>query len=299
LQITTTKKDKLKQSKDHLRDVIKQYFKKEHPNYIPQFYIQGSYKMGTCIRTKDDTCDLDDGVYFNDNSDDVTCTTLQKWVRDAVDGITDSTPSHNKMCITVDYKAGYNIDIPVYLFKEDEQHPSIAIKNSDWRKDDPKEMVNSFRDAKKDKPQLVRIVMYLKAWCDYKREKMPSGLAMTILAMDNYVSNERDDVSLKFTLIAIKRALGVFKCTVPATPYDDIFESYDETRKKNFLDNLDGFITDANKAVDDEKNKRAASLLWRKQLGDKFPIGEDWDEESARAEAVFPIIGSSKPYAIG
>lgn len=253
--------------------------------------------MGTCIRTKDDTCDLDDGVYFDHNPNNVTCTTLQKWVRDAVDGITDSTPSHNKMCITVDYKAGYNIDIPVYLFKEDEQHPSIAIKNSEWRKDDPKEMVNNFRDAKTDKPQLVKIVKYLKAWCDHKREKMPSGLAMTILAMDNYVSNERDDVSLKFTLTAIKRALRVFKCTVPATPYDDIFENYDETRKNNFLSNLDDFIADANKAVDDEKNIKAASLLWRKHLGDRFPIGEDRDEESARAETVLPIIGSSKPYA--
>lgn len=71
----------------------------------PSFYIQGSYKMGTTIRTKDDTCDLDDGVYFENNPEDVDCKTLQSWVKDAVDGITDSTATHKKNVITVDYKA--------------------------------------------------------------------------------------------------------------------------------------------------------------------------------------------------
>ena len=60
--------------------------------------------------------------------------------KDAVDGITDSAATHKKKCITVDYKAGYNIDLPVYLFDQDiEYHPQLAIKNEDWRLDDPKE----------------------------------------------------------------------------------------------------------------------------------------------------------------
>ena len=43
---------------------IKDYFNENHPEYKPTFYIQGSYKMGTTIRTKEDECDLDDGCYF-------------------------------------------------------------------------------------------------------------------------------------------------------------------------------------------------------------------------------------------
>jgi hypothetical protein len=133
LQITDTKKNRLINSRDNLRKKIKDYFTKKHPGYYPKFFMQGSYKMGTLIRRKDDTCDIDDGVYFNSNPEGVTCTTLQTWVKNAVEGTTDSI-SHRKKCITVDYKADYNIDLPVYLFDKDaEDHPSLAIKDGDWR----------------------------------------------------------------------------------------------------------------------------------------------------------------------
>ena len=299
LLITQTKKDRMMTSRDHLRTVIKDYFSKYHSYYTPTFYIQGSYKMNTVIRTKDDTCDLDDGVYFISNPDQVSATTLQSWVKDAVCNVTGSTVIHRKKCITVDYKAGYNIDLPVYLFdKSKEEHPNLAIKNEDWRSDDPKEMVEAFSVAKKGSGQLLRIVRYLKAWCDYKREKMPSGLAMTILAMNNHISHDRDDVALKNTLIQIERSLkSSFECIVPATPYDDIFAEYDPLRKTNFLNNLALFITDATKAVDEERNTLIASELWRKHLGDRFPLAPDEDEQKVSKDKITPIIGSSKPYA--
>ena len=83
---------------------------------------------------------------------------------------------------------------------------------------------------------------------------MPCGLAMTILAMNNHAPHDRDDVSLKNTLIEIERILKYrFQCIVPATPYDDIFEAYSEIRKNNFMNNLSAFVADAKKAVDDEK----------------------------------------------
>ena len=63
------------------------------------------------------------------------------------------------------------------------------------------------------------------------------------------------------------------------------------------MNNLSAFIADAKKAVDDENNKQTASLLWRKHLGDRFPIGADEDEKQANAEKILPIIGNSKPYA--
>jgi hypothetical protein len=233
LQITDTKRKKMITSRNSLRDQIRKNFEKNHDGYNPTFYIQGSYKMRTTIRTKDDTCDLDDGVYFDSNPDDVTCTTLQTWVKNAVDGTTDDI-QHRKKCITVNYKADYNIDLPVYLFDKDtDDHPSLAIKNEDWREDDPKEMVTSFNEAKDSKGQLLKIVRYLKAWCDHKRQKMPSGLAMTILAMNDFQTNDRDDVALKFTLIEIEKTLkNKFECIVPAIPKDDIFANYDQTRKK-------------------------------------------------------------------
>ena len=299
LALTKSKRDSLITSKNNLRATIKKHFEENHPHYKPTFYIQGSYKMGTQIRTKDDTCDLDDGVYFKENPDDVTGTTLQGWVKDAVDGVTDSSPSHRKKCITVDYKAGYNIDLPVFIFNKDNNiHPSLAVKNGDWQDDDPKEFNDHFNKNKDTNGQLVRLVKYLKAWCDFKRQKMPSGLAMSVLAMNNFQSNNRDDVALKFLLIEIENKLKArFECKMPTTPKDDLFAGYDQTRKDNFMNNLSTFITDARKAVDEEKNQLKSSRLWQKHFGDTyFPDGKDEDEKAANATTLGAVIGNARPY---
>lgn len=283
LNIPKKKKDKLKNSKEVLRNRIRKHFKDNHPNYKPEFYIQGSYKMDTTILTKDDECDLDDGVYFKREAD-VTATTLQKWVKNALDGATTTPVEHRSKCLRVIYKGDYHIDFPVYIFPVDDDHPSLAVKNNGFEESDPKEVVEWYKAEKAKNTQLNRLVKYLKGWGDYKRNKMPSGLAMTILAANNIQPNDRDDVALKNTLIKIQETLDAdFECIVPATPCDDLFESFDDTRKNNFLSNLDDFIEDAKKAVDKEPNQLKASRLWRKHLGSNFPLGEDEDVEAKEA----------------
>lgn len=295
LKITKSKRDSLMKSKDNLRKRIREHFSKNHPLYKPRFYIQGSYKLKIMIRTKDDTCDLDDGVYFKENPEGVTGTTLQKWVKEAVEGTTDSSVEHRKKCVTVDYKAGYNIDLPVLLFdSKTDSHPNLAVKNSGFQDDDPKEFVDKFNSVKSD--QMVRIIRYLKSWCDHKREDMPSGLAMTVLTMNNFVSNSRDDVALKYLLIEMEAVLKAkFSCVMPTTPKDDLFSNYSEAKRKNFMSNLEKFIEDAKKAVD-EKNKKTASLLWKKHLGKRFPEAEDENEEVSNSASLISTIGASKPY---
>lgn len=299
IQIPKTKKDAMKTSKNNLRKRIRDHFQEKHPKYSPTFYIQGSSKTKNIIRTKDDTCDLDDGVYFKDNPDNVTGTTLQSWVKEAADGTTDATPAHRKKCITVDYKAGYNIDLPVFLFDKDkDSHPKLAVKNEEFREDDPKEFIEEFNRVKDSNGQLIRISRYLKTWCDYRREKMPSGIVMTVLAMNHLQKNTRDDVALKFTLIEIEKELkSDFKCKMPTTPKDDLVADYTKERKDNFMNNLAEFISDAKKAVDEEKNQLKASRLWRKHLGPKyFPEGEDKDESTTSASRLSTAIGTSMPY---
>ena len=302
LQVPMKKRNDIKTSDSKLREKIRIYFAENHPGYNPTFYQQGSSKTKSRIRTKDDTCDLDDGVYFISNPDGVTGKILQGWVKNAVDGTTDATPSHRKKCITVDYKAKYNIDLPVFIFdKNEDAHPMLAIKDEDFREDDPKEFLVEFNRVKDKDGQLIRITKYLKAWCDFKREKMPSGLSMTVLAMNFLQKNSRDDVSLKYTLIAIENELkkpNRFRCDMPTTPNDNLFESYDDARKTNFMNNLSSFISDAKKAVDEEKNHLEASHLWQKHFGDTyFPEGEDKDEVSTSAKTLSFVIGSSKPHA--
>lgn len=296
LSVTDSKKSMMINSREHLREKIRKSFEQNHKGYSPKFYIQGSYKLRTLIRTKDDTCDMDDGVYFSSNPDNVTGTTLQRWVKDAVEGTTDATPTHKKKCIRVDYKAGYNIDLPVMVFDEDkDDHPLLAVKNSDFQIDDPKEFVDYFQDNKTD--QMVRIIKYLKAWCDHKRAEMPCGLAMTVLSLKCFQGNDRDDIALKYVLVEIEKELEKnFRCLMPTTPKDDLFEDYSETKKTNFMDNLSAFIEDAKKAID-ESNHQKASKLWQKHLGDRFPLGEDKSDDTAKSFA--KTIGTSKPYYNG
>lgn len=301
ISINSSKSKKMRNSKTELRKRVRKYFKDNHPEYIPKFYIQGSYKMKTAIRTKEDICDLDDGIYFF-RKPDVTSTTLQSWVKDAVEGFTSEKPEHRKKCIRSIFKSDYEIDMPVY-YKEDGRNYKLAVKNSGWEDSDPKEMVDWFRVQKDNDGVLLRIIKYLKAWCDHKRNNMPSGLAMTILASNAkekiIINNKRDDITLRDILKEIRKELRIsFKCVVPALPNDDLFENYDSIRKNNFLNSLDDFIYDAEKAIL-ENNKLKSSNLWAKHLGIRFPEGKNENEEpnSTKHGELFGIASPSKPWA--
>lgn len=295
ISIGKSKKERMMTSKNGLRSRIRKWFMDNHSDYEPKFYIQGSYKMKTGIRTKDDICDLDDGIYFF-REPDVTATTLQTWVWNAVNGYTSTTPEHRKKCIRSVFASDYEIDHPVY-YKVDGQNYRLAIKNTGFEESDSKEMVDWFNQQKDNAGRLIRNVKYLKAWCDNKRSKMPNGLAMTILASNakaKIVLNDRDDITLKDILKEIKKTLDIkFECIVPAVPNDDLFANFDEPRKNNFLTALSNFIDDAEKALKEE-NQLSASKLWRKHLGDRFPEGEDKKEEPKSQFAAAIIAGAAK-----
>ncbi len=294
------KKERMINSKSGLRDRIRKWFKDNHPDYVPKFYIQGSHKMKNGIRTGEDICDLDDGIYFF-REPDVTATTLQGWVWEAVNGYTDTTPEHRKKCIRSIFACDYEVDHPVY-YKIDGQCYKIAIKNTGFENSDPKAMVDWFNKKKDKDGKLVRHTMYLKGWCDNHDRKMPPGLAMTILASnakEKIVLNDRDDITIRDILKEIKKALDIkFECIVPAAPNDDLFANYDEERKNNFLAALQEFIEDAEKALKEE-NQLKACKLWQNHLGSRFPDGEDKKEQtdSKIYTTVATGASTSKPWA--
>lgn len=296
--ITSDKKNKMSTSKGKLRERVRKHFLEEHSEYIPKFFIQGSGKMKTGIRTKDDICDLDDGIYFM-REPDVTATTLQGWVWDAVNGYTSTTPEHRSKCIRNIFANDYEIDMPVY-YKTDDKDYQLAVKNKGWESSDPKAVVEWFIRNKDKDGKTVRHVMYLKGWCDEKRNKMPNGLAMTILcinAKNKIVLNDRDDITLRDILREIKKALDLnFTCIVPAVPGDDLFSDFDKTRRENFMTALSAFLADAEEALLEDNQKRA-SKLWRKHLGKRFPEGSDTNENvKAFASAAAVGAATSNPW---
>ena len=285
LNISKAKKKRLMISRDNLRDKIRKFFKENHSEYTPMFAGQGSYYLGTMIKTKDNTCDLDNGVYFFPKPTE-TGTTIQKWVKEAVDGASSETPEQRKRCVRVNYAADYHIDLPVYYKDKkdnDDEHPFLAVKNEVWSESDPKEFGEWFKDEKDDKGQLIRIARHLKAWGDTRSFKMFSGITMTVLAADNISYNDRDDITLRNTLKKIQTALiRQWTCKMPTTPEDDLLANFKGDKDK-FLEALDKFIIDADKAIDCN-NQLKASKYWRKHLGDKyFPEGEDKDVDAKMA----------------
>lgn len=297
ISIGSKKNERMKNSKEGLRERIRKWFRENHPEYVPYFYIQGSYKMKNGIRTSEDICDLDDGIYFL-REPDVSASTLKEWVRQAVDGYTSTNPENRKKCIRSIFANDYEIDHPVY-YKVDGQEYKIAVKGVGFEDSDPKAVVNWFVSKKDTDGRLVRIIKHLKAWADNQSFKMPSGLALTILATnakESIVLNKRDDITLRDILKELKKTLNQsFICIVPAVPYDDLLENFPNEDK--FKEALDKFIADADDALR-ETNQKAASKLWRKHLGDRFPLGEDKEESNSRssAAAAFGAM-TSYPYA--
>jgi hypothetical protein len=293
LNVLSTKREKLFLSAKNVRKSIRNHFKDKHPEYIPKFAYQGSNELGTMIRTKEDTCDLDQGVYFFREAD-VEARTLQQWIFDAVENITDTPSQHKNKCIRVIYAGDYHIDLPAYT----------KFKEEGFKESDPLDFIKWFRNSPRLTPQLIRIIKDFKSWCDHVRHKMPSGLAMTILAEKYIQPNDRDDITLRDTLKKVHDDLKInWACQMPVTPYDDLFEEFDDNRKFNFLNNLKAFIDIADIAIDKEKNQLAASKLWKKHLGFRFPERADEDldakETALRVISTFVLAGSAKTKPAG
>lgn len=283
LVIPASKHRRLMESKDAVRKTIEKYVADRTSAKKPKFFIQGSYKMETMVRTRDNTCDLDDGIHFKEVLD-VTPATAQSWILKAVENQTDTPPMHKAMCVRVIYKDDYHIDLPVYCIDE-KGRTLLAVKNGEWEDNDPRGFVKWFQDQIDEARQLRRLVRYLKAWCDHKTmsgTKMPAGVAMTVLAANHVRFNDRDDVALLNTLIAIRAQLEAgFTCRMPVCPYDDLLADYSNTRRDHFLDNLDRIIKDGETATE-SKSRIEASKKWRKHFGHRFPVAEDDGDEAAK-----------------
>ena len=296
ISIESKKKERLRKSKDHLISVIEKFFIDNYPDYKPQFFIQGSYKMATMIITKDNDCDLDLGVHFV-LEPDIQPEALMKRVKKAVDGITNASTQIKSKCVRVIYANDYHIDLPIYKQSEDDDYPWLAIKGEEWdtEESDPRGFVQWYRDTKTD--QLTRLIKCLKCWCDKVGNKMPSGLAMTLLAEEHYDEDDRDDIALRDTLIAIENDIDSWEAYMPTKPEDNVLERYSESLKDNFKEKLSSFIESAEEAIDEE-NQLKASKKWRKHLGLRFPLGKD-DDGGSRAVSSIAAISSrstTRPY---
>jgi len=268
---------------------------------------QGSVVMDTIIRPVRDDYDLDDGLYFIgslDRRSRPSPAEFHDWVMKALDRGHDDIEKiiDKSTCVRVQYKSGFHVDIPIY-YASNFDSPDLADKNRGWTLSHPVEFIAWFEgkinsgfqkgfllesrlfpefekwttDIRKADHQLRRIVRYLKSWADLRREDMPCGIIMTILAANHYSPNLRDDIALKETLVNIDAELRrEFKCLRPTTPEgEDLLKDY--KNKEAFLKYLSYFIDNAKNALS-EPNEKKACEHWKRSLGDRFPCHLAKDE---------------------
>ena len=309
ITLTESRKDKLISNKKAIRKRIIEYYKEYYPDDLkPKFAGQGSFEMNTILNPlksgdegdKLPVYDLDYGVYFisKDINDKLHISEYHKKIKKAVDGHTSIEPTEKKTCIRVEYTDGHHIDLPIYFKLDYEwEKPTLAHKDG-WILSDPREFYQWFNNKVKENQQLRRIVRYLKAWCDYcysqnDSVKMPSGFILTILAVNNFVANDRDDIAMRDMLQAINNYLKLsFSCIRPTTPSGEelLGNNFSDTRKKNFMSKLDSFATSADHAIN-ETNPKKACLKWQKHFGDRFccSTAKDEDEGVVRQNSA-PVI---------
>ena len=287
------KRNDLRQRINGGYDVVKNLDKLDHNLELQS---QGSYVMDTIINPsdKDDQYDLDDGVYFIgglNREQRSKPETFHNWIIRSIE----NGKSDNEIDEIIDKQtclSNKNLD---WIISNPDQF-SIWIENkinSGFKKEfilESKLYSNQFddwlNDMRKKDHQLRRVVRYLKSWGDFKKGDMPPGIIMTILAAENYIEDERDDISLKNTLVKIKDYLtrNGFKCPRPSTPIgEDLFKNYSDAKKEYFKNALDSFIESAKKAID-QSNQKESSNEWRKHLGGRFKEGENFDSDEREKE---------------
>jgi hypothetical protein len=294
-----------------------------------EFQSQGSFVMDTIIKPKpEDDFDLDDGIYFQGGLAEEKRAETQVFhdlIIRAIDRNNEIEDIIDKpTCVRVKYykpngeDRGFHIDLPIY-YAENLDTPELADTKNGWIESSPVEFIAWFEektksefqkafllealkfaepyekwlsDVRKQDCQIRRIVRYLKVWANLKRKEMPSGIMISIMAANSYVENERDDISLKDTLINISNELkgNGCKCFRPTPKKDeDLFAEYSDVEKEFFLNSLDYFITSAKQAIESPSNKQAC-LKWKLHLGERFPCYLAKDEiEGAKTYAAAPI----------
>ena len=326
IRLSDDKRDELIHARNELRVRIygrhEQVRKEETKPYDTlEFQSQGSFETDTIIAPENDDYDLDDGIYFIGKLSASKRPTPESFHKAIIDAIGDYDASKEVIdkdtCVRVLDKKGFHIDLPIY-YAGNKECPDLAVKSKGWILSNPVEFIAWFEekarsgfqksylyearlftdyqrwlsDVRKKDVQIRRIVRYLKAWGDLRREEMPCGLIMTILVANHYYPHHRDDISLKETLILIEAKLrNNFKCLRPTSPEgEDLLANY--PHKEAFMRYLQQFIENAKQAIS-EPDPATACTHWQKSLGKRFKCHD------VLTKSTVPYVKSTSSLAAG
>ena len=262
---------------------------------------QGSYSMKTIVQHINNDYDIDVGVVFdNSKIGNMTAKDIKDMVYRAIqDDRFQKAPEVLKNCVRVYYSEGHHVDMAIYRKKDDRQE----LASSDWEESNPEEIVEWFNNAVISKSpddsngrQLRRIVRFLKFWSISRNAwDMPSGLILTILAVECYVPiKARDDQSLYETLKKIKNRLQYNKSILNPLNLKEIANSDKHKRRvENLYDKLRALFDEYLSELELTKDKKRALMIWGKFFNSDF-----FDECIKNLSCSTIISTPSKPWRI-
>lgn len=253
---------------------------------------QGSYSMHTGVKPLDDDYDIDVGVIFDINTDDYDSKELKKLVRDKLDKQSNRDVSYNRPCVSVNYTAGYHVDIPVYAKNGGNIHIAWGKETSSehvWYESDPEGLKQWVKDVSNDseqRAQFRRCVRYLKRWKNNKftsnGNTAPPSIGLTIQARTSFIFKKEDDLSClvgmakgirdSFTSsfsIDDMKFYQVVDVALPVAPYKNVYYKMTKKQLDNFYRKIDELV-EALEAAQVEESLSECSKILNKVFGD-FP----------------------------
>ena len=273
IKLTEAKKNDIRRRRNIVRDKIRSFFKDTLKYNQPKFQSQGSFTINTALNPiNENEVDIDDGIYLQHVSQDEnewpSPKEAHKFIVEALGDHTKDGCESKTSCVRLIYANDFHIDFPVYIMKNG--HARLAnAKTNTWIKSDSKDFKDWFYNNRKNE-QTNRIIRYLKAWRDFTKTDFTS-IELTILVVNNFDGDDRDDAALYQTLKKCIQALNTNKVIEkPVSPYEDLWENYSESKKNTLIQKLSNLMDDIVTAINNQSDNRA-SIIMREQFGDRFP----------------------------
>ncbi len=280
IALSPVAKAALLSARDAIRQRVGNYFRDILQVRTPRFLDQGAYAVDTMVNPLDGEYGIDNGVYLRhldirDDSRWPAAATVHQWILNATNGRKHEKPVDKRACVRVRCPGQYHVDLTAYAVLNGQYR--LAKKDAaKWPRSDPLALIECFRShINLHGEQLRRIVHYFKAWADFQSKgdgKMASGLILVVLAASFFQKHKKDDVAFAKTLLVISKAVSSI-CYVlnPVDISEELTARLSHAQKTRFKDAVNAAAEDAKQAIT-LKDHHKASKLWRKQLGDRFPL---------------------------
>ena len=273
VKLSEAKKADIRRRRAAVRDKIRTFFIDELKYNQPKFQSQGSFTINTALNPiNGNEVDIDDGIYLQHVSQNEnewpSPKEAHKFIVDALDDHTKDGCEDKNSCVRLIYAHDFHIDFPIYIMKNG--HARLAnTKTNRWIESDSKDFKDWFYNNRKNE-QTNRIIRYLKAWRDFSKTDFTS-IELTILVVNNFYGNDRDDVALYQTLEKCVTFLNTNRgIKKPVSPYEDLWENYSESKKNTLIQKLSDLMNDIATAINNQSDNRA-SIIVREPFGDRFP----------------------------